>query len=97
LLDVLGISTGPSRIISSVSLARPKQNTKDGNGLLLMIDDKQEPVIADTSPKHTLPLAAAQRFHIGLKGVGLHLSKYTRHALLNGFGEAAKVLVGVLG
>jgi hypothetical protein len=62
-----------------------------------MIRDKEEPIVADAPPEHPFPFLAAQGFYIALERVGFHLCDYARHALLNGFGKFAKVLLCVFG
>lgn len=63
----------------------------------LMIRDKQQPLVAYTPPEHAFPFDSMQGFHVAMERVGFHLGEYECHALLNGFGESAKVPLCVFG
>jgi hypothetical protein len=62
-----------------------------------MIREKEDPVVTDAPTETPFPFLAVQSLHIALEGIGFHLREYPRNALLNGFGELAKVLLCIFG
>jgi hypothetical protein len=58
-----------------IGSAGPEKNTKDVNRPLLMVAEKEEPVVADAPPENTFPLLALQGFYVALEWVAFHLSE----------------------
>ena len=56
---------------------------------------EEKSIIADSAAEHTFPLLTMESLYVALERIGRHLLQDTGHALLNGFREAAEILLSV--